>query len=148
MGGHGSSTRRTWAPGQLVRLTGCSELAVPLGHETWSLGVKRPAALGLPNVCGVWCVGGSGAHRYVCVCEQHACLVHTVAVPLTARHTGWPLGHMRESDPVLSTRPPGTRTLPVADTKPCSPGPALQEPQEVHVFPYHLSGWEDLGGTV
>lgn len=49
MGGHGPSARRSRAPGQLVRPTGCSELAVPLGGEdtvTWAVVCRSLQPLG------------------------------------------------------------------------------------------------------
>lgn len=95
MGGHGPTPCGTCAPGQLVRLTGRPERAMPL-----SCGVKRSAAFGLlvggrkPGVYDVY--GCSGAHWCLCVSASRE-PVHTVATSLPAWHMGWLQGHVLRS---------------------------------------------------
>lgn len=91
MGGHGPTPCGTCAPGQLVRLTGRPERAVPL-----SCGVKRSAAFGLlvgaASLDWMTCVCGSGAG--VCVCQHHMSQCTRWPPPSLPGTWGWFQGHV------------------------------------------------------
>lgn len=103
VGGHGPSACGAGAPGQLARLglfrTGRAPGA---RHGRLGCGGKRLAAFRSPGALSLevmLCVSLRGAR-----CEQHArTRVPTAAGSLPAGHMGWPLGHIRESGPVLPT---------------------------------------------